>query len=185
MLSAFNGKSGSAANGTWMLVVANFLATAELKCWSLNISQVTCSNGTGACAGGDSVGDGILDSWRLQYFPGGIPTNASSCAACDPDGDGKSNLQEFLSGTDPTNNASAFRITSIARSGTNVLVTWTMGSGKTNELQRTGGISGNYATNDFAGIFTVTNTAGSATNYFDVGAVTNIPSLYYRVRLVP
>lgn len=185
VLSAFNGKSGSAVNGTWYLFVGNWDATAQLNCWSLNISQATCSSGTGACAA-DSVGDGILDSWRLQYFVGGIPTNASSCAACDPDGDGKSNLQEFLAGTDPTNNASAFRITSIVRAGTNVVVTWMMGSGKTNALQATAGVgNGNYATNNFSDIFTVTNTVGPVTNYLEIGTGTNFPSRFYRVRLVP
>ena len=51
----------------------------------------------------DSVGDGIPDWWRRQYFGGtGTSTNAQSCAACDPDGDGTNNLQEYLAVTDPT-----------------------------------------------------------------------------------
>jgi len=37
----------------------------------------------------------------------------------------------------------------------------------------------------FAGIFTVTNTTGTTTNYLDIGAATNVPAFYYRVRLVP
>lgn len=186
MLSVFSGKSGSAVNGTWTLAVGNFLATAELECWSLNISVPTCSVGSGACAGGNSVGDGIPDSWRLQYFVNGIPTNGSSCASCDPDGDGRSNLQEFLAGTDPTNSASAFRITAITRAGNDVRVTWTMGNGKTNALQRTAGTAGSYATNNFADIFTVTNTVGPVTNYLDLGAASaTSTSRFYRVRLVP
>jgi hypothetical protein len=31
----------------------------------------------------------------------------------------------------------------------------------------------------------VTNTIGAVTNYLDLGATTNVPSRYYRVRLVP
>ena len=140
----------------------------------------------------DSVGDGISDSWRAQYFanqpPGnsnGTMTNSVSCAACDPDGDGMSNLQEFLTGTDPTNSAAVFRIVSIAGVINNVRVTWTMGSGKTNALQVTPGAGdGSYQTNNFANLFIVTNTVGSTTNYLDVGGATNTPSRYYRVRLV-
>lgn len=37
----------------------------------------------------------------------------------------------------------------------------------------------------FTGIFTVTNSADTITNYLDAGAATNAPSRYYRVRLVP
>ena len=102
------------------------------------------------------------------------------------DGDGISNLQEFLAGTDPTDSASSFRITSIAQVGTNILVTWMMGSGKTNALQvTTGSPGGSYSSNNFVDIFTVTNTVGSITNYLDIGAATNSPSRYYRVHVVP
>jgi hypothetical protein len=50
----------------------------------------------------DTIGDGISDGWRQYYFGGSLTTNATSCASCDPDGDGRSNLQEFLGGGDPT-----------------------------------------------------------------------------------
>jgi len=62
----------------------------------------------------DSVGDGIADSWRAQYFGGdGTTTNAASAASADPDGDGFSNYQEYLAGTNPTNALSCFHILSI------------------------------------------------------------------------
>ena len=52
------------------------------------------------------------DAWRARYFGGsGMTTNSQSCAACDPDIDGMTNLQEFLAGTNPTNALSAFRLT--------------------------------------------------------------------------
>ena len=40
-------------------------------------------------------------------------------------------------------------------------------------------------TNNSAAIFTVANTVGTTTNYLDVGAATNVPAFFYRVRLVP
>jgi hypothetical protein len=91
---------------------------------------------------------------------------------------------EFLAGTNPLDDNSAFRITAVATEGNNLRVTWMMGPGKTNALERTAGAAGSY-TNDLTGIFTVTNTFGSTTNFLDVGAATNVPSFYYRVRLVP
>jgi hypothetical protein len=122
--------------------------------------------------------------WQLQYF------NCTDCpqaaATADADGDGQNNLAEFLSGTDPTNGASAFRITGIEIEGEDIRVTWMMGSGKTNALQATaGGATGSYTTNTFTDIFIATNTVGSVTNYLDAGGATNFPACYYRVRLVP
>ena len=81
-----------------------------------------------------------------------------------------------------------FRITSVAREGNNLRVTWLMAPGQTNALQATsGGTQGSYTTNGFADIFIVTNntTTGSLTNYLDVGAATNVPARFYRARLSP
>ena len=127
-----------------------------------------------------AIGDGIPNGWKQQY---GIDPLDPTMTRADPDGDGFSNLQEYLAGTDPTNSASNLRITSIAPQGNSLLVTWTMGSGKTNALQAVGGTG--YGSNGFSDIFVVTNTAGTITNYLDVGATTNVPARYYRVRLVP
>ncbi|HUI08256.1 MAG TPA: hypothetical protein VL486_14750 [Verrucomicrobiae bacterium] len=130
----------------------------------------------------DSDHDGLPDSWELKYF--GDLTSQDGTG--DPDGDGFNNLQEYLADTDPTRPASFFHIIAIARENTNdVRVTWTMGDGRTNALQRTGGDAGSYTTNGFVDIFTVTNTVGSVTNYLDVGGATNVPSQFYRVRVVP
>jgi hypothetical protein len=81
---------------------------------------------------------------------------------------------------------SPFRITSILKSNSDILINWTTSIGQTNALQATAGtVSGNYSTNNFANIFIVTNTVTTSTNYTEVGAATNIPSRFYRVRLVP
>jgi len=52
----------------------------------------------------DSNGDGIPDSWGMQYFG-----QAVISASADPDGDGASNLMEYLAGTNPTSASSVFR----------------------------------------------------------------------------
>ena len=123
----------------------------------------------------DSVGDGIPNWWRQLYFGGyGTQTNALSAATADPDGDGFSNLQEFLAGTDPRNAASALRIRDAG-------VTFdTM----TNKLYRV------EFTNDLlAGSWSnLTATAvigtGSAVTVPDPGA-SGQSRRFYRVRLVP
>jgi hypothetical protein len=56
----------------------------------------------------DSVGDGIMDWWRQQYFGSGITTGSQSCATCDADGTGQNNLFKYIARLDPTNPASLF-----------------------------------------------------------------------------
>src|SRR5262249_42803015 len=61
--------------------------------------------------GADSDGDGIPDSWMLQYFghPTGLASDHSR-AQDDADGDGMSNLQEYLAGTNPLDPQSSLRL---------------------------------------------------------------------------
>ncbi len=132
-------------------------------------------------------------AWALQYFrctnDGTLCTQAAPNA--DPYGKGISNTNQFLLGLDPTNPASQFRITSVAPQGTNIVITWTTAGGHTNMVQVTGGdATGGYNTNNFADIpssqTVLPGTGGdTATNYIDPGGATNVPSRYYRVRLVP
>ena len=62
----------------------------------------------------DNDFDGVADSWELAFF-----TNLNQTATADFDGDGVSNLQEFLDGTNPTNSISArYRILLFVDGGT-------------------------------------------------------------------
>jgi hypothetical protein len=51
------------------------------------------------CATDDADGDGLPDCWELTYFPSIYSYGPND----DPDGDGVSNLDEFLEGTSPIN----------------------------------------------------------------------------------
>ena len=156
------------------------LTPAQIQ-WDMNTPVASLTNAPPLI---DADGDGLADAWEIQYF--GSTNAPNGGATMDADGDGFANLQEFQAGTDPTNSASAFRITALAREGSNIRVAWTMGADKTNALQATaGGLSRSYSTNNFADIFTITNTVGTTTNHLDLGAATNVPSRFYRVRLVP
>jgi T5SS/PEP-CTERM-associated repeat protein len=206
--NAYVGYNGGSFNlvdvqgGNFYVTNAAHNAVLEVRCGQLNVSSgllqvdiLVCTNACGHIShtGGtlivgslvldpnlSAVGDGIPNGWKQQYSLDPLNPNVANQ---DVDGDGMSNLQEFLAGTDPTNSASSFRITSVAGIGSDVLISWMTGIGKTNALQATVGSS--YATNGFADIFTVTNTVGTTTNYLDVGGATNKPARYYRVRLVP
>jgi len=77
------------------------------------------------------------------------------------------------------------RVTGVAREGDDIRITWiTGGLCKTNALQRATGTADGSYTNSFTDVFLITNTVGNVTNYLDVGAATNFPAAYYRVRLV-
>jgi len=130
---------------------------------------------------GNQNGDGIPNGWKQQY---GLDPFNLSVAAADPDGDGMSNLQEYLTGTDPTNNASYFHIISATPQGSDMLVTWECGGGRTNVLQaNTDLVNGTYT--NVSGNIIISGPGVSVTNYLDTGAVTNAPFLYYRIQLVP
>jgi T5SS/PEP-CTERM-associated repeat protein len=152
-----------------------------------NNGTIRAINGSALEVYGTVVNNGVIDiidggtNFHSAFINNGIVLDANS----DSDGDGMSNLEEIIAGTDPTNSASVFRISGIASEGDDMRVTWTMGSGKTNALQVATDGTGDFSTNNFSDIFTVTNTIGNVTNYLDVGGAANAPARFYRVRLVP
>jgi len=114
-------------------------------------------------------------AWARQY---GLPTDGSADYV-DSDGDGMSNWQEFIAGTDPTNAASVLQMTSVVpEPGLNwVVVKWQSVNTRNYYLQR----SPNLAAPD--GFTTIqSNIVGEAgtTITFDVTA-TNGGPYFYRV----
>jgi PKD repeat protein len=130
-----------------------------------------------------------LQAWQLRYF------NCTNCPqadpSADPDGDGMNNLAEFLAGSDPTNSTSGLHIISVApQSNGDMLITWKTAGGHTNAVQVTSGdANGGYNTN-FMDItvsphIIISGSGDVTTNYIDGGGATNVPSRFYRIRLVP
>ena len=77
----------------------------------------------------DTVGDGVPDWWRRQFFGSGTTTNGQSCADCDADGDNLTTRQEYLADTDPTNGMSRLELTAIAAAPGGLEVQWIGGTG--------------------------------------------------------
>jgi hyaluronate lyase len=121
----------------------------------------------------DTVGDGVPDWWRAQYFGGtGATTNANSGATVDSDNDGLSNLAEYLADTNPTNAASRLAITSIAIVSNEVRLIWTGGSSVwqfveyRNSLMDTNGWKAVYTNTPPTSVTNTLLRAGTATNQF-------------------
>lgn len=112
----FNSSAISGATGD-ALVLTN-VSTTNQGVYSVTVSNVSGStNSSNANLYIDADGDGLPDSWELAHFG-----NLSQTATGDPDGDGVSNLQEFLDGTDPTNALSVLYRISLINDGGNVAI---------------------------------------------------------------
>jgi hypothetical protein len=81
--------------------------------------------------GVDSDGDGMDDDWEMAYF-GTLSRDGTG----DFDGDGQTDLQEFLAGTDPTNSGSVLRVLTLnLLGGGGTKVIWSAAPGKTYRVQ--------------------------------------------------
>ena len=76
-----------------------------------------------------------------------------------------------------------FRVLSITPTCSDLNITWQTVGGKTNVVQSTAPLGAGY-TNVSPNII-ILGTGDTTTNWLDSGAVTNWPSRFYRIQLVP
>jgi endonuclease/exonuclease/phosphatase family metal-dependent hydrolase len=134
-----------------------------------------------------------FEGWQLRYF--GCTDCLQAAPDADPLGKGMSNTNQFLTGLNPTNPASAFGITSILVQGTNTTITWKTAGGRTNILQAGPGDfdqgSASYSNQfwDMSTPITIPGNGDTLTNFVDDGSwwgeFSNWPARYYRVRVAP
>jgi arabinogalactan endo-1,4-beta-galactosidase len=146
--------------------------------------------------------------WQLGYF-GSTNNYGDAAPTADYTGTGMSNTNKFLAGFNPTNPAAYLHVISVVQTnGTNILVTYLGASGNTNYVPgiqsrtnvldfTTGDATGNYTNGGWqdtgqtnilgVGISAIGGEGtglGTVTNMTDVGGATNVPSRYYRVRVL-
>ncbi|HWD18502.1 MAG TPA: hypothetical protein VHB20_04430 [Verrucomicrobiae bacterium] len=116
--------AGAGANAAYRVSIKNFSASPN----GLGVFAATVQNGlvTASARTASSWGDGIPDVWRLQHF--GTIADPTSYPTFDADGDGQSNWQEYVAGTDPLDATSVFKLQSAA--GSAFALQWPSVSGK-------------------------------------------------------
>jgi hypothetical protein len=124
--------------------------------------------------GTDSDHSGLADAWQYLYFGHlGVDPNA------DPDGDGMSNLEEYLAGTNPLNPNDSLSITSFSFTpgGTNINLTWMSKPSRLYFMQAGPGVEPLSAWFDKTP--GVLGNVGTTSGFF---TDTNAPAQFYRIR---
>jgi hypothetical protein len=116
------------SNGEFIGPVTITQAASDVRLTAAdNNGHTGVSSALNVLAGTDTDGDGLPDQWEIAN---GLNRFVND-AALDPDGDGRSNLAEFLDGTDPQSSASLLAITSVRISTANqFIITWSGVAGK-------------------------------------------------------
>jgi len=123
--------------------------------------------------GGDTDQDGMPDAWEL--FFGLNPANPAD-ANEDPDGDGMSNLKEYLADTCPTNRFSVFYIRDIALSN-QITLSFPCSTSRVYSLE----FRSSLATGQWTGVAGQSNIPGHASGTLQL-TDTNGVRRFFRVR---
>lgn len=162
---------GSGANRSVTITpVANLLGSATVT--------VTVSDGVLSASDTFSVSvtGTALETWRFSRF-GTTANTGSSADAADPDGDGSSNSDEYVAGTDPLDRASVFKTLAFNQAGAASTLTVAGKASRTYVLERRASLT--------AGVWESVTSAGPLTVDGTVtltDPATPAGNIFYRVK---
>ncbi|HXJ60938.1 MAG TPA: lamin tail domain-containing protein [Verrucomicrobiae bacterium] len=108
------------------------LSQGRLPDGSATIVSLFSGASPGRSNAGDADGDGLPNDWEQHYL---LNPLLAEDAQFDSDGDGMTNLEEFLAGTDPTDSADRLRVTAIDWVDGSVRLRFPLVPGKVYEIQ--------------------------------------------------
>ena len=122
----------------------------------------------------DGDADGLPDLWEARQFPEGL----DALPDADSDGDGASNHDEYVAGTDPTETTSVLELAPLATNLTttaNLIFRWPSATGRTYSIWRATNVLGPY-TQHVAGL-----SANAPTNSLTNAAPTDLGEYFYGI----
>ncbi len=122
----------------------------------------------------DTDGDTMNDGWEATYRDPLDPGNANA----DPDGDGATDFQESVAGTDPDDQSSVMRITSIVPVGSHIVIIWSSVPGKSYQV-----LTNANLTTAFSLLSGVIPSGGASTVYTNTSPTGT--TKFYKVLVLP
>ncbi|MBN8461063.1 MAG: hypothetical protein J0M04_24815 [Verrucomicrobia bacterium] len=126
-----------------------------------------------------SVSPQNFEDWQSLHF--GSPEDPRAGATLDPDGDGTSNICEFLAGTHPLDAGSVLRTLDLTREPGSARVRWSSVPGQVYQIEWSPDLSGAWRA-DLPGSRILAEDTVSA---YEDPTTENAPRRFYRIRHVP
>jgi alpha-L-rhamnosidase len=149
------------------------LAPAPGSTYYYTVSSLNAIGNSADSAPASATTYTAIENWRFLHF-GTVANLGSAADSADPDGDGLTNAQEQVAGTDPNDRTSLLAINGISKSGNDVVVSFLTVAGKTYRLE----CSNTLVSGSWIPVQDGISGTGGMIQVTDVGAASNSKRFY-------